>query len=331
MDIVKFANPNLLYLLLLLVPMVVLYVYKISHGRATLQVSSVDGVVALPRTIKYYLRHLPFVLKSLSIALLIVALARPQSSSDNQTVSTEGVDIVIAFDISTSMLARDFTPDRITAAKEVASKFILDRRGDRLGLVVFAGEAFTQVPLTTDHVTLVNMLNEVNCGVIDDGTAIGNGLATAVNRLRESSAVSKVVVLLTDGVNNAGQITPQTAADAAAAMGIKIYTIGVGSEGTAPMPAIDAWGNQTFVQAPVKIDEEVLKSIAQTTGGNYYRATDKKSLIEIYNQINSMEKTKIDVEDFIIYSEEYMIFVLLAALGLVLALLVKHIYLRQIP
>ena len=230
-------------------------------------VSTVDGVAGAPRSVRYYLRHVPFVLQALAVALLIVALARPQSASDNQSVSTEGVDIVLALDISTTMEARDLRPNRLEAAKEVASKFVMDRKGDRMALVLFAGESFTQVPLTTDRMTLINMLSQATPMMVDDGTAIGSGIATAVNRLRGSDAKSKVIVLLTDGENNSGSITPLMAAEAAAALGIKIYAIGVGSKGTAPMPAIDPWGRKTFVQAPVRIDEELLRRITDKAGG----------------------------------------------------------------
>ncbi|MFI3315494.1 MAG: VWA domain-containing protein, partial [Rikenellaceae bacterium] len=260
-----------------------------------------------------------------------VAIARPQSSSDDQTVTTEGVDIVLSLDVSTSMLARDFTPNRLEAAKDVATKFVLDRKSDRIGLTIFAGESFTQSPLTTDHASLINLLNQVDLGVISDGTAIGSGLATSVNRLRDSDSKSKVVILLTDGVNNSGQITPLTAAEAAAALGIKVYTIGVGTIGTAPSPAIDAWGNTTFVNAEVQIDEETLKTIAESTGGRYFRATDNASLKSVYDEINALEKTEIDIEHFTVFSERYSLFVLLAAIIILLEILVRHLYLRQIP
>lgn len=331
MNIVRFESLNMLFLLFLLIPMIAYYLFKLKEGKATLQISDVEGVEGSVRTLRYYLRHLPFMLRCIAVALLIFAIARPQSSQDNQTITTEGMDIVIALDISGSMLARDFKPDRITAAKEMATKFILDRRTDRLGLVVFAGESFTQVPLTTDHVSLINLLSQVESGIITDGTAIGNGLATAVNRLKESDAKSKVVILLTDGVNNSGQIAPATAAEIAKTMGVKVYTIGVGSEGTAPMPAVDMWGERTIVQTPVKIDEEVLKSISEQTDGKYYRATDNKSLGDIYDQINSLEKTKIDVENFLLYDEKYFSFAVAALVGLVVELLVRHLFLRQIP
>ena len=331
MDIVRFENPGWLYLLFLLVPMAAFYVYKFRKGRAALQMSSLDGLHRLPRTARYYLRHLPFLLRAVAVALIIVAMARPQGAQDNQDVSTQGVDIVLALDVSGSMLARDFKPDRISAAKDVATKFILDRRSDRIGLVVFAAESYTQSPLTTDHATLINLLNQVESGLLEDGTAIGNGLATAVGRLKNSDAKSKVAILLTDGVNNSGQIAPLTAAEIAKNFGIKVYTIGVGTQGTAPMPAQDAWGNRTFVQAPVEIDEEALRQIAEETGGKYYRATDNQSLSDIYDQINSLEKTKIEVKDFLVYQERYLFFVLLAFGALLLEIAVRHIYLRQIP
>ena len=331
MDIVRFENPGWLYLLFLLVPMTVFYVYKFRKGRATLQMSSLEGLHELPRTARYYLRHMPFLLRFIAVGLIIVAMARPQGAQDNQDVSTQGVDIVLALDVSGSMLARDFNPDRISAAKDVATKFILDRRSDRIGLVVFAAESYTQSPLTTDHATLINLLNQVESGLLEDGTAIGNGLATAVSRLKESDAKSKVVILLTDGVNNSGQIAPLTAAEIAKNFGIKVYTIGVGTKGTAPMSVQDAWGNRVFVQAPVEIDEEVLQQISEETGGKYYRATDNQSLRDIYDQINSLEKTKIEVKDYLVYQERYLLFVLLALGALLIEMFVRHIYLRQIP
>lgn len=331
MDIVKFEDPKMLWLLLALIPVIAYYLFKLKGGHATLRISSIGGFSGVKTSIRYYFRHLPFILRVIVMALIIFAMARPQSSHDNQTITTEGVDIVIALDISGSMLARDFTPDRISAAKEMATKFILDRRTDRLGLVVFAGESFTQSPLTTDHVSLINLLNKVESGMVTDGTAIGSGLATAVNRLKESNAKSKVVILLTDGVNNSGQVAPLTAAEIARTMGIKVYTIGVGRNGEAPMPMIDQWGELQFVNAPVQIDEEMMKKIADETDGKYYRATNNKSLSDIYDQINSMEKTKIDVENYVLYEECYLYFAIAALILLVTELLVKHLYLRQIP
>lgn len=329
-DIMRFENAGLLWLLLLIAPMIAYYVYRTMQGRASIEISSVSGLKN-SRTIRYYLRHAPFVLRCLAVALLVLVIARPQTSEDKSNVNSEGIDIVMALDISSSMLAKDFVPDRFNAAKDISSKFILDRPSDRIGLVVFAGEAFTQVPLTTDHTTLVNMLHQVQMGVIEDGTAIGNGLATAVNRLKESDAPSKVIVLLTDGVNNSGQIDPLSAAQIAADLGLRVYTIGVGSEGMAPYPAYDAWGNLVFQQAKVEIDEKLMTQIADQTGGRYFRATDNTKLAEIYAEINKLEKAKVEVENFVKYTDVYHIYLLLA-LGLLLAeAVLRYVLFRQIP
>lgn len=326
-----FASPYYLWLLTLLVPMIGYYVWRTLQGGASIQISSVAGVVRAPRTVRYYLRHLPFALRAAAFALLVVALARPQDVEQNVRTNTEGIDIMLAIDVSGSMLARDFKPDRITAAKEVAGSFIADRYGDRIGLVAFAGEAFTQSPLTTDQSTLQTLLARIRSGLIEDGTAIGNGLATAINRLRESDAKSKVIILLTDGVNNQGQIAPMTAAEIAKAQGIRVYTIGVGSEGMAPYPAIDMFGNLTFVNQKVEIDEKVLKAISDMTGGKYFRATDKDKLKAVYNEINQLEKSKIEVTEHISYHELFLTWAL-AALGLLFAeFLLSNLVLKRIP
>lgn len=331
MDIVRFVNPDMLWLSALIVPMVAYYVYRMRQGGATMRISTIDGVRHVPRTAKYYLRHLPLVLCCLAVALLSVALARPQSAEHNSNSTTEGIDIVLSLDVSGSMLARDFTPDRLGAAKEVASNFIVDRPNDRIGLVVFAGESFTQCPLTTDKRSLLNLLGGVRSGMIDDGTAIGNGLATAVNRLRESSAKSKVVILLTDGVNNSGQIAPLTAAEIAKSYGIRVYTVGVGTMGMAPYPAIDMWGNLTFQPMKVEIDEKMLTEIAQMTGGQYFRATDNRKLREIYDQINDLERSRVEVENFTRYDECFAPFALLAVLLAVAGFLLRQTWLRRLP
>ena len=331
LDIVRFENPRILWLLLLLVPMVAYYVYRTLQGRAAIQVSTVSGLLKLRHTYRYWLRHAPFVLRLLVVALVIFAMARPQSSEESQNVNAEGIDIVMALDISGSMLARDFSPDRLTAAQDIGSKLIIARPTDRIGLVVFAGEAFTQSPITTDHVSLVNLMNQIKSGMIADGTAIGNGLATAVNRLKESDAPSKVIILLTDGVNNSGQIDPLTAAQIAADYGIRVYTIGVGSEGVAPTPTINEWGGISFVQAKVEIDEDILRQIADKTGGRYFRATDNTKLAEIYAEIDQLEKTKVEVENFVKYSEVYHFWLLLAVGLLMLEMLSRYLFLRQIP
>ncbi len=235
----------------------------------------------------------------------MVALARPRSAEQNTTASSEGIDIVMALDISGSMLARDFKPDRMGAAKQMAGEFVTARAGDRIGLVVFAGESFTQSPLTTDYATLQTLLSRVKSGLIEDGTAIGNGLATGINRLRESDAKSKVIILLTDGVNNRGQIAPLTAAEIAREQGIRVYTIGVGSRGEAPYPALDMFGNMTFVRQRVEIDEDTLREIASMTGGRYFRATDNAALRAIYAEINQLEKSRVEVSQFTTYTEEF--------------------------
>ncbi len=327
----QFASPHYLWLLTLLAPMTAYYVWRTMQGGAAIRISTVAGVLHAPKTVRHYLRHLPFALRAAAFALLVVALARPQDIEQNVRTNTEGIDIVLAIDVSASMLARDFRPDRITAAKEVAGSFVADRYGDRIGLVVFAAEAFTQSPLTTDQSTLQTLLARIRSGLIEDGTAIGNGLATAINRLRESDAKSKVIILLTDGVNNQGQIAPMTAAEIAKAQGIRVYTIGVGTEGMAPYPAIDMFGNLTFVNQKVEIDEKVLKAISDMTGGRYFRATDKEKLKAVYDEINQLEKSKIEVMEHISYHELFLTWAL-AALGLLFAeFLLSNLVLKRIP
>lgn len=311
--------------------MIAYYIYRTLQGGAAIRISTIEGVCRAPRTLRYWLRHAPFVLRCAAFVLLVVALARPQDVDEQRRSSAEGIDIMLAVDVSGSMLARDFKPDRITAAKEVAGRFIADRYGDRLGLVVFAGEAFTQSPLTTDQSTLQTMLSRIRSGIIEDGTAIGNGLATAINRLRESDAKSKVIILLTDGVNNRGEIAPLMAADIAADMGIKVYTIGVGTRGKAPYPVVDMFGNMSFQPMDVEIDEKTLEGIAERTGGRYFRATDNDKLQSIYDEINQLEKSKVEVTDYTVYHERFLA-LLLAALGvLLLEFVFSNIILKRIP
>ena len=326
----QFASPYFLWLLAVIPLVVVYYVWRTRQGGASIQVSTIDGVAEAPRTVRYYLRHLPFALRCAAVALLIVALARPQSVDEGSTSNTEGIDIVLAIDISTSMLAQDLQPDRIQAAKQVAGNFITDRPGDRIGLVAFAGEAFTQSPLTTDQGTLQTLLGRLRSGVVEDGTAIGNGLATAINRLRESEAKSKVIILLTDGVNNQGQIAPMTAAEIAKTFGVRVYTIGVGTKGMAPYPFQTAFGVQ-YQNIPVEIDEATLKQIASTTGGQYFRATDNASLKEIYSEIDKMEKTKISVQEYSKKQEEYKNWAILLFSLLLVEILLRNTLLRNIP
>jgi Ca-activated chloride channel family protein len=326
-----FANPKYLYLLVVLIPMVAWYIYKINRSHASLQVSSTEAFDA-PAVSKWktWLRHFPFVLRLLAVATLIFILARPQSTDSWQNTSTEGIDIVMAMDISSSMLAQDLKPNRLEASKDVASAFINGRPNDNIGLVVFAAESFTQCPLTTDHTVLLNLFKDVQPGIIEDGTAIGLGLANAVSRIKDSQAKSKVIILLTDGVNNTGEIAPVTAAEIAKTFGIRVYTIGVGTNGTAPYPFQTAYGIQ-YQNIPVDIDEPTLKQIASTTGGQYFRATDNESLKEIYSEIDKMEKTKISVQEYSKKQEEYKKLALLLFVFLMLEILLRNSVLRTIP
>ena len=326
-----FANPTYLYLLLLLIPLIGWYIYKLSKSQASMQVSSSE-VFQLPeaRSWKIYLRHVPFLLRMVLIALLIVVLARPQSTNSWQNSSTEGIDIMLAMDISSSMLAQDLKPNRLEAAKDVAASFINGRQNDNIGLVVFAAESFTQCPLTTDHTVLLNLFKDIQPGIIQDGTSIGLGLANAVSRIKDSQAKSKVIILLTDGVNNAGEIAPVTASEIAKTFGVRVYTIGVGTQGEAPYPFQTAFGIQ-YQNVPVEIDEPTLKQIAATTGGQYFRATDNASWKAIYEEIDQMEKTKISVQEFSKKQEEYMQWALLVLLLLLVEVLLKNTLLRNIP
>jgi len=326
---IEFANPKLLWLLLLVPALIVWYILRHKKQEASLNFSDLKGMVKLPRTWKAYLRHLLFALKMAALALLIVALARPQSSSTNSTSNIEGIDIVMAMDVSGSMLARDLKPDRLTAAKNVASDFVKDRPGDRMGLVIFSGESFTQVPLTTDHGVMLNMLAEMKNGLIEDGTAIGDGLATAISRLKDSEAISKVVILLTDGMNNAGSVDPYTAAEIAKLYGIRVYTIGVGTYGTAPYPVQTMFGTQ-MQQMKVEIDEKLLATIANSTGGKYFRANNNQKLDEIYQEIDKLERSKIEVTEFRRLHEEFYPLVAWALALLLLEFLLRKTIFRTL-
>lgn len=326
-----FANPTYLYLLLLLIPMIGWYIWKLSRSEATLQVSASQAFNKAPTTYKVYLRHLPFVLRMVAIAILIVVLARPQSTNSWQNSSTEGIDIMLTMDISGSMLAEDLKPNRLEAAKDVAASFINGRPNDNIGLVVFSAESFTQCPLTTDHTVLLNLFKDIRSEMIDNnGTAIGLGLANAISRIKDSQAKSKVIVLLTDGSNNAGEIAPVTAAQIAKTFGVRIYTIGVGTQGEAPYPHQTAFGVQ-YQNIPVDIDEKTLTQIAVETGGEYFRATDNKSLKAIYEQIDKLEKTKISVQEFSKKQEDYKNWALLAFAILLIEIILRNTLLRNIP
>lgn len=330
MNNITFANPNLLYLLSLIVPVIVWYVFNHKRTHASIQVSTLKGIGKNHITYKHILRHVVFGLRLIAIALIIIAIARPQSTLNWKNEESEGIDIIIALDISSSMLARDFEPDRLEAAKDLAIQFIAGRRNDRIGLVVFSGESFTQCPLTTDQPVLINLFRDIKSGMIEDGTAIGMGLATSVSRLKDSDAKSKVIILLTDGVNNQGAIAPTTAAELAKTFGIRVYTIGVGTEGMAPYPVNTPYGVQ-LRNMPVEIDEETLQKIAVNTGGEYFRATDNNKLKQIYEKIDALEKSKIEVKEFSQKDEEFIKFILLAVFLIFADMILRNTLLRQIP
>ena len=276
------------------------------------------------------LRHVPFICRIFALTMIVIAIARPRSSEQMERIDTEGIDIILAMDVSTSMLARDLTPDRINASKDIAIEFISQRPSDRMGIVVFAGESFTQCPLTTDRATLINLMKEVQTDLIEDGTAIGNGLATAVARMKDSDAKSRVIILLTDGVNNRGEISPQMAAEIAKTYGVRVYTIGVGKEGMAPYPVMTPWGVE-IQQVKVEIDEKLLSEIAESTGGRYFRATDNTKLAEIYSEINKMEKARTTIDSFPIYKELFGKFALLALVALLMELMLNWFVIRRLP
>lgn len=325
-----FNNPEYLFLLLLLIPVIFWYFKEMRNSDASLQISSHANLQNYNKSFKVKLLHVPFILRILAIILIIIAIARPQALNSWRTENTEGIDIMLALDVSGSMLAEDLKPNRLEASKEVASEFILSRPNDNIGLVVFAGESFTQCPLTTDHAVLINLFKAVNYGLIDDGTAIGLGLANAVNRIKESKAKSKVVILLTDGSNNRGDIAPITAAEIAKSFGIRVYTIGVGSYGKVNIPVQTPVGIQ-YQLMDSDFDEKTLQDIAAMTGGNYFRATNNGKLRAIYQEIDQMEKTKISVREYNKKNEEFYIFALLAFVLLVLEVLIRNTILRRIP
>ena len=326
----NFEYPALLWLLAIPLLLVGLYLWReLAERRPHLRVSTAAPWRQGGTTTMSVLRHLPFVLRTAALCLIIVALARPRSSTEVEKIDSEGIDIVFAMDVSTSMLARDFTPDRISAAKDIAIEFISQRPSDRMGIVVFAGESYTQCPLTTDRASLINLMKEVQTDLIEDGTAIGNGLATAVARMMDSDAPSRVVILLTDGVNNSGEIAPQTAAEIAKTYGVRVYTIGVGANGLAPYPVMTPWGVE-IQKLQVEIDEDLLKGIAETTGGRYFRATDNTKLAEIYSEINKMEKARTSVDSVPVYKELFGRFGVAALICLLLELLLV-LFIRRMP
>ncbi len=327
---IKFANPYFFLLFLLIPVMIAFYFFYLNKKRTQIQFSGFENFDGMRPSFRQRFHYLPFVLKLLAFSLAIVALARPQSSLSGRDIKTEGIDIMMALDISSSMLAEDLKPNRIEAAKKVAEEFIDSRPNDRIGLVVFGGESFTQCPLTTDHSVLKNLFAGIQSGILADGTAIGEGLGTAVNRIRNSRAKSKVVILLTDGVNNIGSIAPETAGEIAKTFGIRVYTIGVGTRGMAPYPVKSPFGIQ-YQNVEVQIDEAVLKKIAGETDGKYFRATNTGKLKEIYSEIDKLEKTKIDVTEFHNYTEEFYPLALGALLLLVLDILLRFTLFKKLP
>ena len=326
-----FEYPGLLWLLAIPAALVVNYIYlELAQRHPHLRVSSSVPWTVTGTSFMAVLRHLPFLLRTFALVMIVIAIARPRSSTEMERIDTEGIDIVLAMDVSTSMLARDLTPDRINASKDIAIEFISQRPSDRMGIVVFAGESFTQCPLTTDRATLINLMKEIQTDLIEDGTAIGNGLATAVARMKDSDAKSRVVILLTDGVNNRGEISPQMAAEIAKTYGIRVYTIGVGKEGMAPYPVMTPWGVDVQ-NVKVEIDEKLLAEIAESTGGRYFRATDNTKLAEIYSEINKMEKARTTVDSFPVYKELFGLYALLALLALLLEFFIDRFVLRRLP
>lgn len=325
-----FANIEYLFLLLLLIPYIVWYILRRKRNEATLQISDARVYAHTPKSYKIYLIHAPFILRLITLAAVIFVLARPQTTNSWQNSEIEGIDIMLGIDVSTSMLAEDLKPNRLEAAKDVAAEFINGRPNDNIGITLFAGESFTQCPLTTDHAVLLNLFQSIKCGIIEDGTAIGMGIANAVTRLKDSKAKSKVIILLTDGTNNKGDISPLTAAEIAKSFGIRVYTIGVGTNGTAPYPYPTVAGIQ-YRNVPVEIDEKVLTQIAGITDGNYFRATSNSKLKEVYEQIDQLEKTKLNVKEYSKRQEEYRIFALIAFICILLEVLLRNSILKKIP
>lgn len=328
-----FAKPYLLLLLLLLIPIIVWYVWKRKSVTAKMQISSVEPFIGAKRTYKYYLLHFPFALKMIALAMVIVIMARPQAANEWDSKNAEGIDCVLALDISASMMAQDLKPNRLKAAKEVAGNFVLRRTNDNIGLVVFSGAASSVCPLTTDKNALSSLIASIDTGMVRaDGTAIGVGLATSVSRLKNSQAKSKVVILLTDGEDNGGKISPQKGAELAKSFGVRVYTIGVGTNGMAPMPSFNKTTNKWEVKMePVVIDEQTLQDISSATNGKYYRAQNTDELNSIYAAIDKLEKSKVSISNFSHRKELFMPFACVALAAMLLSLILSTTVLRRNP
>lgn len=330
-----FANIEYLFLLLLLIPYIIWYILYKGKQTPALQVSDTHMYEAAPKSYKIYLLHAPFILRIIAFVMLVLILARPQTTDNWQNTEVEGIDIMLAVDVSTSMLAEDLQPNRLEAAKKVAAQFINGRPNDNIGLTIFAGESFTQCPLTIDHAVLLNLFQNIKCdiaqrGLISDGTAIGMGIANAVSRLKDSKAKSKVIILLTDGTNNAGDISPLTAAEIAKSFGIRVYTIGVGTNGTAPYP-VPTYAGVQYMQVPVEIDESTLTQIANTTNANYFRAGSNSKLEEVYQEIDKLEKTKLNVKEYSKREDDYQLFAWILVGSILLEIILRHSILKRIP
>lgn len=327
----QLAHPEYLWLFLVFIPVIGWHVWKHRQAFPAMQISTTSPFAAMPRSYKEYLLHAMLGLRLLAIGSLIIVLARPQTSDSWRTSTTEGTDIIIALDISSSMLARDFQPDRLEAAKAMASKFVAGRQNDNIGLVIYAGESFTSLPMTTDRSMVANYIHDIRMGMLNDGTAIGDGLATAINRIKDGKAKSKSIILITDGVNNTGVVAPLTAAEIAKKMGIKVYTIGVGRNGTAPTPQQNYFGGVDYVNMPVVIDEAMLQNISSMTGGKYFRATGNNVLRDIFQEIDQLEKTQMDVRHFSHTEDDYMFWAWLAFAAFLCEIVMRRTVLRTLP
>lgn len=327
----QLAYPQYLWLFIIYIPIILWYIKKQRNASPSISISSTIAFEKTPRSYKEYLRHILFLLRLISIGCVIIVISRPQVKDNWKSASTEGIDIVLSLDISSSMLAKDFTPNRLEAAKKVATKFVSDRESDNMGLVIFAAEGFTGVPMTTDRSILTSYINDLELGLLEDGTAIGDGLSMAINRIKGGKAKSKVIILLTDGSNNTGIVAPLTAAEIAKKHNIKVYTIGVGTNGEALYPTQNIMGHISYSKQKVVIDEPTLQKIAETTNGKYFRATNDDVLQQIFDEINQLEKSKIDVQKFTHTEDNYMTWAWIAFVIFIAEILIRHTILRTIP